>query len=158
MINAFQDTFCYTLHFEQDYSTGGNNGSLIQKTIQLLGHSLSLSLYLYVSLFVCLFVSLFVCLFVCLSLCLFVSLSLCQGEGRGGELKCYRHTDIQTYRQTYRSSDEEGLRGAFAPKKKKSQNRFKPYIQLSNSNDCRKILIPCLFLMCFFFNNCLILR
>ena len=39
-----------------------------------------------------------------------------QGRGRGGELKCYRHTDRQTYRQTYRPSDEVGCRGAFAPK------------------------------------------
>ena len=31
------------------------------------------------------------------------------GERRGGELKCYR--------QTYRTSDEAGPRGAFAPKK-----------------------------------------
>ena len=37
-------------------------------------------------------------------------------ERRGGELKCYRHTDIQTYRQTYRPSYEAGHRGAFAPK------------------------------------------
>ena len=30
MINVFQETFCYTLHlFKRDYSTGGNNGSLI---------------------------------------------------------------------------------------------------------------------------------
>ena len=35
MVNVFQgtlfkETFCYTLHlFKQDYSTGGNNGSLI---------------------------------------------------------------------------------------------------------------------------------
>ena len=45
-----------------------------------------------------------------MSLCLFVG-----GEGRDGrkgELKCYRHTDIQTYRP----SDEAGPRGAFAPK------------------------------------------
>ena len=32
-----------------------------------------------------------------------------EGEGREGELKCYRHTDIQTdiqtYRQTYRHTD-----------------------------------------------------
>ena len=33
-------------------------------------------------------------------------------EFRGGELKCYIHTD----RQTYRPSDEVGCRGAFAPK------------------------------------------
>ena len=31
----------------------------------------------------------------------------------GGELKCYIHTDIHTYRP----SDEAGCRGAFAPKK-----------------------------------------
>ena len=34
------------------------------------------------------------------------------GRGGGGELKCYRQTD----RQTYRTSDEAGPRGAFAPK------------------------------------------
>ena len=28
----------------------------------------------------------------------------------------YRHTDLQTYRQTYRPSDEAGPRVAFAPK------------------------------------------
>ena len=34
----------------------------------------------------------------------------------GGELTCYRHTDIQTNRHTDRPSDEAGPRGAFAPK------------------------------------------
>ena len=29
MINAFQDTFCYTCIYKRDYSTGGYNGSLI---------------------------------------------------------------------------------------------------------------------------------
>ena len=42
-------------------------------------------------------------------------------RGRGGELKCYRHTDrhtdIQTYRHTDRpSGDEAAPRVAFAPK------------------------------------------
>ena len=36
-----------------------------------------------------------------------------EGDGRGGELKCYRHTD--------RPSDEAGPRGAFAPKKNTSK-------------------------------------
>ena len=36
---------------------------------------------------------------------------------RGGKLKCYRHTDIQTDIHAYRPSDEAGPRGAFAPKK-----------------------------------------
>ena len=66
-----------------------------------------------------------------MSLCPLVSLSLCGrggregwegGRGSGGELKCYRHTDIQTdiytYIHTDRPSDEVGCRGAFAPKKK----------------------------------------
>ena len=43
------------------------------------------------------------------------------GDGWGGELKCYIHTyrqtDIQTYRHTDRASDEAGPRGAFAPNK-----------------------------------------
>ena len=39
------------------------------------------------------------------------------GEGRGGELKCFIQTYRQTDRQTYRTSDEAGPRGAFAPKK-----------------------------------------
>ena len=38
-----------------------------------------------------------------------------QTTQRGGELKCYIHTDIQTDRQTDRPSDEAGPRGAFAP-------------------------------------------
>ena len=32
------------------------------------------------------------------------------GERRGGELKCYRHTDIQTYRQTYIHTDPQTKR------------------------------------------------
>ena len=40
------------------------------------------------------------------------------GERRGGELKCYIHMYIQTYRHTDKASDEAGPRGAFAPKKK----------------------------------------
>ena len=35
-----------------------------------------------------------------------------RGEGRGRELKCYIHTDIQTYRPF----DEAGCKGAFASK------------------------------------------
>ena len=35
-------------------------------------------------------------------------------KGRGAKLL---HTDIYTYRQTYRPSDEAGPSGAFAPKK-----------------------------------------
>ena len=42
------------------------------------------------------------------------------GERKGGELKCYihtdRHTDRQTDRQKDRTSDEAGPRGAFALK------------------------------------------
>ena len=38
-------------------------------------------------------------------------------ERRGGELKCYIHTDIHTDLHTDRASDEAGPRGAFAPKK-----------------------------------------
>ena len=45
-----------------------------------------------------------------------------EGERRGGELKCYIHTDIQTYRHTDRASDEAGPRGAFAPNKSYNYN------------------------------------
>ena len=33
-----------------------------------------------------------------------------EGEVRGGDLKCYIQTDIQTYRQTYRHTDIQTLR------------------------------------------------
>ena len=79
MINAF--LLYIPCIYKRDYSTGRNNGSLIQKNIQLLGHSLclsvSLSLCPSVSLSLCLSVPLSLCLSASLSLCLSVSLSLC---------------------------------------------------------------------------------
>ena len=151
MINAFQDTFCYTLHFEQDYSTGGNNGSLIEK--YLVAGPLSLSLFLFIC-YVSLFVGHFchICHFLSfLSLCLFV-----EGEGTGGEggkgrgcegmggegmgkegmggegkLKC-QTSDIQTLRRS------GSYRGAFALKKIFLEDKF-----LKDLNTGQSVSIPC---------------
>ena len=44
------------------------------------------------------------------------------GEKRGGELKCYRHTDIQTYRQT--ETDIQTLQRSGSKLQKKEIKKF----------------------------------
>ena len=48
-------------------------------------------------------------------------------------LHTYRHTDIQTYRQTYRPSDEVGCRGAFASGRRGEE--LKCYIHTDRQTD-----------------------
>ena len=64
------------------------------------------------------------------------------GKRRGGELKCYRHTDIQTYRHTDRHtdrpSDEAVPRGAFALK---NSSRYHTQLHIISKRVLRKVRV-----------------